>query len=182
MEKIMIVDEIFKPLYGKYCWNAQKGYGSFLTFEFGEPQLETREIDRVRNGVKEHIRSVHIYGSSHLWIYMCDWSITAQNQIVATQSSKAKIIHQAMHRLDGQVLVQTVIHSDCSTTFVFELGDRLETKPNREEYGVESEQWHLYEIRGNVFTLRADGRYFYDPGTTKSGEEVWVPLSHQSNG
>ena len=175
----MIVDEIFQPIYGKYCWNAQKGYGSFLTFQFGEPHLEIWERDRVRNGVKEHIRSVDVYGSWHLWIYMCDWVITAQNQIIATQSSKAKNIHRAMHRLDGQILVQMEIHADCSTIFTFELGDRLETKPNRDEYGIESEQWHLYENPGNVFTLRADGKYFYGPGTTKSGEEVWVPLTQQ---
>ena len=178
----MIVGEIFKPLYGKYCWNAQKGYGSFLTFQFGEPHLEVREKDRVRNGVKEHIRSVDVYGSWHLWIYMCDWAIIAQNQIIATQSSKAKIIHRAMYRLDGQILVQMEIHADCSTIFTFELGDRLETKPNRDEYGIESEQWHLYEHPGNVFTLRADGKFFCGPGTTKSGEEVWVPLTHQPYG
>ena len=89
----MIVDEIFKHIYGKYCWNAQKGYGSFLTLQFGEPHLEVRERDLVRNGVKEHVRSVDVYGSWHLWIYLCDWAITAQNQIIATQSSKAKNIH-----------------------------------------------------------------------------------------
>jgi hypothetical protein len=171
----MTIDEIFKPIYSKYCWNARKGYGSFLTFDFGEPHLDVLERDRVRNGLKEHIRRVNVYGDWYLWIYLCDWIITSQNQIIATESSKAKDIHRAMRRLNGQILNQVDFQPDCSITFIFELGDKLEIKPNQEAYGVESEQCHLYEPSGNVLTIRADGKYFYGPGTTKRGQEIWIP-------
>ena len=31
-----IIENLFQPLYGKDCWQVEQGYGSFLTFEFGE--------------------------------------------------------------------------------------------------------------------------------------------------
>jgi hypothetical protein len=37
------VVRILRRLFGKPCWQAQKGYASFLTFDFGTPRLEIRE-------------------------------------------------------------------------------------------------------------------------------------------
>jgi hypothetical protein len=35
-----LLQKIFKKLYGKPSWNVHRGYGSFVTFEFGKPKLE----------------------------------------------------------------------------------------------------------------------------------------------
>ena len=172
----MLVEDIFSPIYGKFCWNAQKGFGSFITFDFGEPLLNINETDRVRNGVKEHIRRVHVRGDWHLWIYLCDWTIVTQGKIIATETSKTRDIHRATYRLNGQILVRVEIQADSSTIFSFELGDQLITKPNQEAYGVESEQWLFYEPSGLVFTLRADRKYSYHHGSTLPKDQVWSSI------
>ncbi len=172
----MLVEDIFLPIYEKFCWNAQKGFGSFITFDFGEPLLNINEKDRVRNGVKEHIRRVHVRGAWHLWIYLCDWTIIAHSKTIATESSKTRDIHRATNRLNGQKLVRVEIQADSSTIFSFELGDQLITRPNQEAYGLESEQWLFFEPSGLVFTLRADGKYAYHHGSTKPENEIWCSM------
>ena len=172
-----IVQEILAPLFGKYCWQAQKGYGSFLTFEFGNPHVDTRERNQTNNGIKEKIRRTAVHGDWHLWIYLCDWSIISQGAVLATSSSTARLIKRAMYRLDGQILEQAEIQPDCRTSFIFELDDRLETTPNRNGYGPDSELWHLYQHSGNVFTLRADYKYCYMPGNTPGDEKQWQALA-----
>lgn len=172
----MIIDEIFSPVIGKFCWAAEKGYGSFLTFEFGQPNLDIWEKYRSKDGLREKRRSVAVHGDWHLWIYLCDWQIYSRDEVRATSHSSTRDIQRAMRRLDGQVLTHVEVHPSCATTFVFELHDRLETMPNVSEYGQDSEQWLLYEQAGNVLTLRADQMYCYMPGNTNPKDHTWQPL------
>jgi hypothetical protein len=173
----MIIDDIFSPIYGKFCWDAEKGYGSFLTFEFGEPHLYVWERHRSKEGMLELRRSGAVHGDWHLWIYMCDWKIHSHEKLIADSQSPKRKLDRAMGRLHGQVLTRVDVQLDYRTTFQFELGDQLETIPNIAEYGQKSEQWLLYEHLGKVFTLRADQMYSYQPGDTPRDEERWVPFN-----
>jgi hypothetical protein len=172
----MIFDELFSQIYGMFCWDAEKGYGSFLTFEFGEPHLDIWDRYRSKDGIREKIRGVAIHGDWHLWIYVCDWEIYWHDTLKANSQSASQDIIRAMGRLNGQCLTHVEVHPSCATTFVFELGDRLETMPNVTIYGQDSEQWLLYEHSGKVFTLRADQMYSYKPGNTPKNDESWHPL------
>ena len=172
----MIIDEIFKPLYGKYCWCAKKGIGSFLTFEFGEPHLEVHSGFRTKEGIKEFRRFPAVHGDWHLWVYLCDWTITTHGKVKATSESRARDIDRAMGRLNGQSLIQVQVEAGAQTHFVFELGDHLHTKPNTAAYGTFYDQWLLYEPSGKVFTLRDDMKYSHNPGIADPTKKEWLPL------
>jgi len=169
---LQLIQDLFSVLYGKYCWNASKGYGSFLTFEFGTPSVEIYQPTKRR----PKRRTTAVHGEWHLWVYMCDWKIYLADKETADSASSTKIIRRAMLALDGQALTSVAVTSTAATTFCFDLEGRLETYPNRGEYGDTSEQWLLYQPNGMVFTLRADRMYGHNPGTTKLGEENWLPL------
>lgn len=75
------VGSVFAPLLGLPCWNVQKGQGSFLTFEFGDPSLQIREPIESTTAASATIlawrrrrrRSIRPIGEWHLWIYCCNW-------------------------------------------------------------------------------------------------------------
>lgn len=211
MTQSSTIDKVFRPLYGKPSWQIQQGHGSFLTFEFGEPNPCIREPIRAselkRLAAKRlatvlsdwhlwkhlnwrilslHVsaatqklaakRKVTIYGDWHLWIYLCDWRILSQGQVIAENESSRDVISKATQELDGQALTKVVVEPSSSCVFEFDLGGRLETLPNPRAYEDADEQWHLYEPSGDVFTLRSDGCYSHSPGNTTRDAEKWELL------
>ena len=175
------IDDVFKPIIGKPCWQVQQGYGSFLTFEFGEPQLRIQEPRQASEQASEKLRkrwarrSIYVCGGWHLWVYICDWRIFLKNEELANSSSTRKTIKTALLEIDGQALTSVTIKKSFVSIFEFDLGGRLETTPNYDDYEKDSELWLLYEPSGYVFTLRADGKYDHTPGDG-SIEDKWRPL------
>lgn len=169
------VSAAFSPLLGTPCWNVRVGHGSFLTLEFGEPHLE---IHAPRPPNPSHTprmqklfarRRVYVHGEWHLWIYCCDWRVTAHGEPVGDSDSDEDM-ERAARELDGQALVE-VEHDPASGgwSFVFDLGGRLETWPYELLHGSidpAEEQWHLYEPSGLVLTLFGDGSFTRHPGDT----------------
>ena len=164
-----VVTEAFAPLVGKPAYLVQKGLGSFVTMEFGEPSLYIREPAKGLPG-----RLVSVQGEWHLWIYCCSWRVTKEGTLVAHSESSDKEIEEAMRFLDGQCIESVYVHPDCSTTFEFDLGGVMETQPY--EPGTDDEQWYLYEPGETVFSLRGDGTYDRSFGATPPDEIEWVPL------
>ena len=69
-----VIDEAFADLYGEPSWSVLKGYGSSLTFEFGDPCVHIGGV-RERStsfGFKWPQRFAHVHGDWRLWVYMCD--------------------------------------------------------------------------------------------------------------
>lgn len=163
-----IITDVFTPIYGKPCWQVHQGYGSFLTFEFGEPHLTVRE-PRPSSKVPTIAarRLVVIHGDWHLWAYLCDWRILSHGRFMAHCESSRSIISKATSELNGQLLQRVTVHKSLMTVFEFDLGGRLETRPNIQAYGKTSTLWHLYEPSGEVFSLRSDGKYDHGPGDSK---------------
>lgn len=172
-----IIGQVFSPLYGKPCWNARPGYGSFLTMEFGEPYLKIVEPrlpdDDASDWLKKHRarRQISVMGDWHLWIYCCQWHVFTGSELVGEsdlQGSTKECIQRAANELDGQKLVRvSVIPENGTATFEFDLGSRLETQP----YDENSDQWLLYEPSGRVFTYGPKGQYSHQPGNTPTDEE-----------
>ncbi len=172
------INHSLRKIYGQPCWNVRNGHGSFLTLDFGEPRLETREpyvstseSRRVRELMAR--RSVSVVGEWHLWIYCCDWQIIVDGKPKVDSSTGPKM-ERAPRILDGQILerVETKDKGK-SWSFVFDLGATLETTP----YDRKSEQWTLYEPGNKVLSVRADRKYSYGPEDRSPQKERWLPIN-----
>jgi hypothetical protein len=177
-----LIDKVFQPIIGKPCWQVQQGIGSFLTFEFGEPRLHIREPRQASEQASESVkrnaarRSIYVHGDWHLWVYICSWRIYLHDQELANDHLNRRAIKKAINELDGQAPTKVTISQDLRTTFEFDLGGRLETFPNIEDFDRDVDLWLLYEPSGDVFTLRADGYYHHAPGNTLPQDYDWKPL------
>lgn len=174
-------------MYGKLCWQVEQGYGSFLTFEFGVPHLHIREPRKATKQAPESVRKnaarrhVYVHGDWHFWVYLCDWRISSQGQLLADHTSTRRTIKKATTELNGQALVQLTVEEDLISVLEFDLGGKLEIIPNAEHYDKTADLWFLYEPNGDVFTLRADGYYCHHPGNWKPEENIWQPLLVKKN-
>ena len=166
----------FEPILGCPAWQVKKGYGSFLTLEFGEPSLvidEPREPRRPRN------RIVTIRGDWHLWIYCCNWEIAQDGKRLAHSESDDEIIAKATAQLDGQCLERLWMEPGTVVThFEFDLGAVLKTFPYDDDDDEPNEQWMLYEPSGDVLSVRSDNRFCHGSAETPPNEEQWLPLLH----
>lgn len=174
------VKRAFAPFIGLPAWGVQKGHGSMLTFEFGEPSLQIREPIHsspgasLRTGASLARRKVTPRGEWYLWIYCCNWRCIANGVEIAHSDSADADIAAAAAELDGQrLLAVTVEPQRGRSTFTFDLGGLLETSPYDDG---QDEQWLVYRGASDVFTYRADGHYNWGPSDERPGDEVWLPL------
>lgn len=175
------VKSVFAPLVGLPAWGAQKGHGSMLTFEFGEPSLQIREpidtSDKASTKAAASLarRKITPRGEWHLWIYCCNWRCLANGVEIARSDSADAEIAAAAAELDGQRLLAVIVEPQRGrSTFTFDLGGLLETSPYDDG---QDEQWLLYHGSGDVFAYRADGHYSWGPSDKHPGDEVWLPLT-----
>ena len=98
-----------------------------------------------------------------------------KNKEIANDTSTRKTIKNALLELDGQALLSVTIKKSLVSLFEFDLGGKLELIPNHKDFEDTDELWLFYEPSGNVFTLRADGKYCRNPGDG-SKEDKWKPL------
>ncbi len=149
-----------------------------LTFEFGEPILSIREpvvspspSPKVRELMGR--RRVSPVGEWHLWVYACDWRCLSRGRQIASSESSDTDMDEATRVLDGQRLMSVDIDPDNgSSTFTFDLGGTLETRPYPEG---NDEQWSLSRRAGPVFSYRRDGCYCLSNSDTLPDEERWLP-------
>lgn len=177
----MIIDDIFQPIYGTPCWLVEQGYGSFLTFEFGQPTLRITEPHKVSEQAPETVRKnaarrqVYVQGEWHFWVHTCAWQIFLDDHEVANHESERSTIQNAIRELNGQLLTRVHVNDTLTTILEFDLGGRLEISPD-DYYKETSNLWMLHEPSGNVFTLRDDGQYRHQPENTSPEEYQWQPL------
>lgn len=178
------ISDAFLPILGLPAWQVRKGHGSFITLEFGEPELTIEEprvlpvlIDDAK--ARTMIRHVHVSGQWHLWIYCCAWSLTLDGAELAHCEADDTTIGRALRVLNGQALTSVEVEpADGGTTFAFDLGCALATRPLPDETpnGEPVEQWMLYQPSGAVLTVRGDGQYRLQPGNTPGDDGRWAPI------
>jgi hypothetical protein len=182
----MQIESVFENLYGRSCWEVKRGYGSFLTMEFGEPHLVVREprplpkekqaSPKVR--ALSASRHIQVRGDWHFWVYCCDWQVFFRNRWIGDSSTRTNI-RQAAQFLNGQKLTGFHISSrKCICVFEFDLGGILKTKPysDKRERWEEREQWMLFEPSGNVLAVRADGHYRYSRADAPEDQQKWQSI------
>ena len=162
-------DEVFRPIIGKWVWQVRRGFGSFLTMEFGEPHLEVRQPrtlsgDDVSDRVKRNFqkRRVSIVGQWHLWVQYCDWSITTTDAKVSNRETDTMKIDSCLEELDGQALVAVVEDAACATcTLRFDLGAVLELSPSLDS--DDNDLWTVHYLHKSVFGYRSNGTVVAEP-------------------
>jgi hypothetical protein len=180
------VREALEPLLGRPAWLVQRGYGSFVTMEFGEPAVEVGE-PRLRplaiEGAPSRVmrRTAHVRGQWHLWIYCCLWSVLLDGTELAGSESSDVMISRALAVVNGQALSGVHVRpANGSTQFAFDLGCVLATHPAPPgSYDDEPvEQWMLYQWQppDQVLAVRSDGTYQVSGLGQAADEERWLPL------
>lgn len=178
------VKAAFEPFLGKPSWLVKHGHGSFVTLEFGEASVEVGESRlrrwRPRQGDPEMFmgRSAHVHGEWHLWIYCCLWSLSVEGRELAHCESDDITIARALVVLEGQALANVEADVDGRSTFSFDLGCVLSTKPAPPgTYSHEPvDQWLLYQPTGQVLTFRGDGCFRSQDRDDSSDDVEWVRL------
>src|SRR5579863_9314534 len=91
----------FQPLLGLHAWGVSHGYGSFVTLEFGNPELRIHSARLVPISLdgapsKTEGRVVKPSGQWHLWIYCCEWSISLNGVQLAHNESDDERVARAL--------------------------------------------------------------------------------------
>lgn len=147
-------------LSGLPCWDVRCGYGSFVTFNFGQPHLDVREPSPKSKSSHFHRRRVTVCGDHDLWIEQCEWRITEGEEEIAESESDRATMSVAFARLDGQYLKE--VHVDpingvCCFRFEYDMSFNMRRYP---EFDPEDAVWHLYSP-GSVISYIASGRIEY---------------------
>ena len=166
------LETFIRPMLKLPAWGVKRGYGSFLTFEFGQPTLKVDERHSPENGLR---RTACVLGQWHLWINCCHWRVLQGGKLLAESEDVSQAIDRATATLDAQKLIAlSVAPGHGRSTFTFDLGGSLETLP----YGDDptDEQWTI-STDIQTFSYRADGHYALGRSETPPDLERYSPLS-----
>jgi hypothetical protein len=143
----LTAQDIVDSVVGQLCWQAQRGHGSFLTFEFGE---------RVAGPGRDH-------GEWHLWVYFGDWTLSGPDGVLATDTDDKDIIDRAVARFGDKRLVSARVDPvSMEALFDFEGGLRLEIGPNSGEEEANAEWWLLFTPQDRVLAVGPGPAWRYD--------------------
>jgi len=145
------IGRCFGPIVGKRPWRARLGWGSFLTFEFG-PKIKVKG---------------HLHGIWHLWIYMCEWDLVVNRQVLNSEDPRTKI-NRFVRLLEHKPLTDVTVDS-AITAFHFGQHAKLVCRPPSDgNFGPDSPYWMLFMPEDKVLE--------YGPGVrakiVPSGEPV----------
>lgn len=182
------VSEVLRPVLGRTSWQVKRGYGSFITMEYGEPHVDAgrprlRPVSVEGGPAKALQRRPVLRGDWHLWIYCCEWSLLLEDTQLAHNESDDGVMHRALRVLDGQALQAVDIEpGNGRTSFTFDLGCSLLTYPALPgAYRDEPvEQWMLYSGSGpdlTVLTISGNGTYSITDGHAKPEDQRWLPIA-----
>lgn len=133
--------EIFAPLLGMSPWNVALGVGSFLTMEFGKPEIISYRSRKV------------IHGQWHLWLQDCEWQIDAEGKIFAASGHEHNDVRKKIHLLEFGLLNEARVNDRLDLNLIFERGFRLSTST----VDSENPQWELFKPDGMVLVAGAKG-------------------------
>jgi hypothetical protein len=179
------IADLIEPVLGHSSWLVQRGHGSFVTMEFGAPEVRVGEPKLRKtylDGAPKKTLQRHSYvdGEWHLWIYCCEWSLILDGALLAHNESGDLTMHRALHVLNGQQLTAVDIEpADGRTRFTFDLGCILITRPAppRTYEDEPVEQWYLYLRSGPVLAVRGDGSYKVGDRHQKPADRHWLPIN-----
>jgi hypothetical protein len=130
--------DVVSGVVGEICWRAERGHGSFLTFDFGG-RLPGPRRDR---------------GEWHLWVYFGDWKLRDEAVVLATHDDDYALIDRAVARFAGKRLQDVAVSSDLlASTFSFETGLQLVVGANSDEVSPDADWWLLFTSDEHVLVV-----------------------------
>jgi len=169
------------PITGLPCWHVSRGYGSFLTMEFGEPRLDIREPSPQSLNKARARRVITVRGSRHLRVEQCAWKISEGLGDVASSESPRDEIARALELIDGQAL-REFRHNPAEGTCTLVFEHRVALGLRRYEDWTRDDQ--LLSLAGPemVLTVCASGQLYLGPPDNPrqngmKGERVKLALS-----
>ncbi len=142
----MNIDDVRASVVDRVVWLPQKGTGSFITFECGEPFLVTREAltgENVHPRLRR--RRVTVQGEQHIWIQADDWILHSDDWTLLSSADEPEM-SRGLRILAGQKLVDLDATSE-GTTFRFEYGEALIIRPDQDPAET---QWTIFWQTGNA--------------------------------
>jgi hypothetical protein len=136
------INKHFEAFLGQHPKRARVGYGSFLTFDFGQAS-------------KQHHR---LHYEWHLWIQYVDWQLTWQKQQIADSESKRHLMQAAVERLESKTLKKVMHHpSDRTTSFIFSGDVELKCQAYSDS-AADEHCWSLYTPDMHVLFADRSGK------------------------
>lgn len=152
----------FAPIIGLLAWQVRRGYGSFLTIEFGTPHLSVTEpivpspdtSERVQRHLKR--RRVFVSGDWHFWIQYGQWKLATDDGVLDSSDPPGSSLDECLSGLEGQRLLSVYVEEATNSwTLAFDLGALLKIWPSSE---IPDDLWSLYVWNGDIISCQNDGK------------------------
>jgi hypothetical protein len=158
-EMLQKIDELLQQLVGELVWSVRRGYGTYLTMQFGCPHRVVREPMEATNGdaVVARVlgrRNVSIVGDWSLWIRDSQWSIVTKDGVADLNTSEA-FVHEMLRNLDGQKV--SAVRRNDETVLEFDLGATLRLGKSIFPDEATSVLWMLSRFEKPSICLLNDG-------------------------
>jgi hypothetical protein len=142
-----ILNKMVAPLVGKKAWGVKKGYGSFLTIEFGAP-------------FRDQIINVE-FGEWHLWAYFCHWRINKNDKFIVGSESPEKKIADMVKAIEGlQLKVFSICPKNLDAILEFEGGITLELSSNiAVQDDEDADNWLLFMPNNKILVADHKGKW-----------------------
>jgi hypothetical protein len=141
---IALIHEKIKPLVGQKPWEVKLGWGSFITFEFGEKLPD---------------EGGHIHGEWHLWVRHCAWRIETEDMVLAaSQDNRDNLAVAVKVMKNASVLSIEVLAPALETIIQFEDSLYLRLFPMHTE---KFDSWQLFTPDRNVLTICPGSQWSY---------------------
>ena len=142
-----------KPVLGVECWKPKQGFGSFLSFQFGLPQISPPLKSQGK---------ARIHGRYQLSVLQCVWEIWDDGNKLAWSESERSEIETALKQLDGQQLSSVDMDDGCGA---FNFGESAQLLLWRyEDYEVDDDLWTLFRPESS-YSYLANDQISFNPRT-----------------
>lgn len=126
------IKSLFRPLLGQIAWSARRGYGTFISLQFGKPHLEVREPRPRKSGRSKRVndllarRNAGPRGQWDVWIAWAYWEIKTKNGSCKYDYEEDLKVDQVLAGIDGQKLIGVDFNNNrLSLTLKFDQGGRI---------------------------------------------------------
>ena len=137
---------------GKKAWGVERGVGSFVEVEFGQP------IPPKYAGEKSH-------GEWRFWIYGGEWRLEKEDHVVVASEDELEKIETEIRCIEGCILQSFEIMTpafDAVLTFEQEIVLRIFCNYSEETQDKGMDSWMLFTPdEGRVITVHPGGTWSY---------------------